>query len=426
SCTGLAGAACPDDVVADTDTVCRPSVGVCDADDFCPGVPGDPCGDDLKVDCSFVTDSSLCPFDVYPDKGVCVDDATGLPTAQFCDLADGDPGCDIGATCEESRDFRLLFPPDVQNWVAYKLVASNPGQYFYNLVVEGTPNTTVPVDISIAYPFVTQGAMPVHVYDAVDLAFDDDGCFLPPDTALASFSQIITIDDWVNGTTPNGGSTLDCDPICGPDGAGSCTFTVQVPLYDSGQSYVNVHLDYGLKGMDIDANVCDGTPDRYDRGTQDPDFGGWDALENTATDDGPLALSNCKTYEFEHVCVDCNDASPMGDQVTSLNEFKREAGALGFVQGLEQKAVPNAEVILYRNSTNEIIESATTDEDGYYITRYKHTGPPDNFTVILIDYGLNQVVRLHGNGWAEVNFDVHTGSVTGDWWKKNGSGGKRW
>jgi hypothetical protein len=202
---------------------------------------------------------------------------------------------------------------------------------------------------------------------------------------------------------------------------------VQVPLPDSGQAYVNVHMDYGLKGMSVDANVCDdGLADRYDRGTPDPDFGGWDALLETDTDDGPVSLANCKTYEFEHVCTaSCDDLTPMGDQVTSVNEFKRESGAFGFVQGNGQTAIADTEVILFRNSTNEIEENGFTDEDGYFVTRYKHTGPPENFTVVLVEYGLNQVVRLHGNGWAELNFDVQHGTVSGSWVNAPGPRGKR-
>jgi hypothetical protein len=188
-----------------------------------------------------------------------------------------------------------------------------------------------------------------------------------------------------------------------------------------------VHLDYGLKGMHVDANVCDdGLADRYDRGTLDPDFGGWDALQNTTTDDGPLALANCKTYEFQHVCTDsCADLTPMGDQVTSVNEFKRESGAFGFVQGLQQNAVAGAQLILFRNSTNEIQESDFTDEDGYYVTQYKHTGPPERFTLIAVEYGLSQEFTLRGNGWAEVNFDVYDQSVSGSWVPAEKQRGKR-
>jgi hypothetical protein len=392
----VADAACPDDAFEDDTYVCRPSVGVCDADDYCPGTPGDPCGDDLKLDCSFVTDSSLCPFDMYPDES-----------------CTGDP---------ESREFRLTFPPDVQNWVAYKLVASNPGQYFYNLVVEGTPYTTVPVDISIAYPFVTQGAMPVHVYDALELAFDPDGCFLPPEMALAAFDQQITIDDYVDGTKPGGGYTLDCgdeigDPICGPDGAGACTFTVQVPLPDSGQSYVNVHLDYGLKGKDVDANPCgDATADRYDRGNPDL-LGGWHALQNTITNDGPLALSNCKTYEFEHVCTaSCDDLTPMGDQVASVNAFKRIRGAFGtcLVSSNGSPCAEGTPLELILTSTGELVQTGETDQDGFYGIEYKHTGPPTLHTVKLRGgHGLSQVVELRANGWAEVNFYVATAKPKG-------------
>jgi hypothetical protein len=105
----------------------------------------------------------------------------------------------------------------------------------------------------------------------------------------------------------------------------------------------------------------------------------------------------------------------MGDQVTSLNEFKRESGAFGFVQGVQQNAVAGVQLILFRKSTNEIMEVDVTDDDGYYVTHYKHTGPPEKFTLVAMQHGLSQEFELHGNGRAEVNFDLNSQSVSGTW-----------
>jgi hypothetical protein len=433
SCTGVADATCPDDVVASPTTICRPSVGVCDADDSCTGVPGEACPPDGKEPCAFVTDSSLCPFDVNPNKGSCVD-ADGNLTGEPCDPLDGDPGCNVGETCEQTGQFRLVFTPSPRDtWPAYKLNASNPGQYFYNLIVDGSPGDTVTIDVDIPYPFVTQGAMPVHVYDAIDVVFDQDGCFVPME-ALQTFGQQIVIEDYIGGTM---GGTLVCDQVgCGLDGAGICSFGVDVLIPDSGQAYVNVHLDYGLKGVNLDANdgtvvnpnqtVCDGSADRYDReALPDPDFGGWDALENTLTDDGPLALSNCKPYDFSHECLACSDPSVFGDQVESLNEFKRIAGGFGRVHRSNNgSGVEGAHVMLHRLSTDEIVQMGTTDEDGAYLLSYKHTGAPELYLVILTNPQMDQLVQLKGNGWAEVNFDVHTGVIDAAW-AETGGGRRR-
>ena len=75
-----------------------------------------------------VTDSALCQFDV--------DSALA------------------------GNQFRLLFTPDISALPAYKLNASNPGQFFDNLFWVGEPGSTHVFTIVMPYPFVTQGATP--------------------------------------------------------------------------------------------------------------------------------------------------------------------------------------------------------------------------------------------------------------------------
>src|SRR5262249_36953969 len=80
---------------------------------------------------SLVTDTQLCTFD----------DDTSAPGKQF----------------------RLIFTPDVNAPSTYKLNSSNPGQYYYNAFFnDGTSPSTI--HLTIPYPFVTQGATPIHVY----------------------------------------------------------------------------------------------------------------------------------------------------------------------------------------------------------------------------------------------------------------------
>jgi hypothetical protein len=399
-------------------------VGVCDAAESCTGLAGAACPADAREPCAVVTDSQLCPFDVNPNKGECVD-SSGVPIpGAYCDPLDGNPGCATG-TCEQSGQFRLVFTPSPKDgWPAYKLNASNPGQTFYNLIVEGDPGPAT-VQVNIPYPYVTMGAMPVHVYDAMEVAFDEDGCFVPQE-ALQAFDQQIAIGDYIGGVTPGGGSTLSCGQVgCGLDGEGSCSFEVDVVIPESGQAYVNVHLDYGLEGVAVDANdgtlvnagatACNGLPDRYDQGTPNAVFGGWDALLNNATNDGPLALSNCKSYGFSHECLaDCTGDD--ADTVQSLNEFKKIAGAFGQVQSSASgSGIAGTTVRLRRLSTGQIVQLGVTDEDGSYILVYKHTGSPENYRVEFVDFGLDKQVQFKGNGWAEVSLDAFTGSITGEW-----------
>jgi hypothetical protein len=357
-----------------------------------------------------VTDSSLCPFDVS-------------------ELA-----------CEETgRQFRTVLTPSPRDgWPAYKLNSSNPGQYFYNAIVEGDPfstsNTTIPVTVNLAYPFVTQGATPVHVYDATALSFDPDGCFVPDVAEQSIGLHQVAIEDYIGGRLD---SALDCTDVgCGFNGVGTCTFVVDVKIPDSGQAYLNVHMDYGLKGASVDANdgvvragtVCDGEGDRYDLGALDPVFGGWDALHNVDTDTdnppvyGELALENCKSYDFSH-----DDGTDVfEDQVQSLNIFKRIKGVYGPVfESATESGVSAAWIEVFRVSTGELVASGVSDEDGYYAIPYKHTGKRAQYDVVLNGGEITQRVQLKANGWAEVSFDVSTGTSTGFFTKSGGDGSGR-
>jgi hypothetical protein len=199
-----------------------------------------------------------------------------------------------------------------------------------------------------------------------------------------------------------------------------------------------MHLDYGLKGASVDANdgtvatvgdtFCDGAGDRYDAGSMDPDFGGWNALMNTETDDGEVAVSNCKSYDFSHECTsdECVDPSLFGDQVTSLNEFKRIAGGYGRVHWSDDgSGAEGANIMLYNNSTGEVVQTGTTDMEGFYTLTYKHTGKKSVYTVILVEAGMQQLVELKGNGWAEVDFDLFTETSTATWAGEGQGGGGR-
>jgi hypothetical protein len=217
---------------------------------------------------------------------------------------------------------------------------------------------------------------------------------------------------------------------------GTCTFVVDVKIPDSGQAYLNVHMDYGLKGASVDANdgvvrsgtVCDGEGDRYDLGALDPVFGGWDALHNVDTDTdnppvyGELALENCKSYDFSH-----DDGTDVfEDQVQSLNIFKRIKGVYGPVFESEtESGVSNAWIEVFLVSTGELVAIGVSDEDGYYALPYKHTGKRAQYDVVLNGGEITQRVQLKANGWAEVSFDVSTGTSEGYFTSNSGDGGGR-
>jgi hypothetical protein len=453
-CTGIAGAACPSDTVTAAETPCRASgTGdlTCDPGENCTGVAdkacppdfltavGTPCADLTatactdpdscdgegiclanNLACGLLTDSSLCPFDFSSEKGICVD-SNGDPTEEACDFLDGDPACSAGSTCEQIGQFRVVFTPDGKIWPGFKLNASNPGQFFYNLFYESTPGGTATLTVTVAYPFVTQGATPVHVYDGASIAAGDLGCFVPQQEALKTSNIQIAIEDYIDATYDG---VLMCDPpVCGPDGSGACSFQIEdVPIPPSGIVYANLHLDYGVKGSQLDVNPCDdGLTDRYDRGPLDPIFGGFDALVDTPNPDlpeandgeGRLAIANFTTYAFSHT----DDTTPLFvDVIQNLNMFKRISGVYGITMASDiGAAVPGAGVELVRVSTGELVGSGVTDEDGFYTITYKHKGKREMYDVTLNgDHDITQRIELKANGWAEVNFDVFTGTSTGE------------
>ena len=61
------------------------------------------------------------------------------------------------------------------------------------------------------------------------------------------------------------------------------------------------------------------------------------------------------------------------------------------------------------------MKSGFTDADGSYILDHRHTGPAELYVVEFADFGLNQLIQLKGNGWAEVSLDASTGTINATW-----------
>lgn len=126
----------------------------------------------------------------------------------------------------DGQQFRLIFTQDPTVPNTYKLTASNPGQFYYNVFYIGTSDDPVSLMIKIPYPFVTQGAVPIHVYSGVSIV---DGCFLPSGDITSIFTidpKSIALEDYTNGYVE---------------------ITVSGSVPGSGLVYVTIHLDYGLK-----------------------------------------------------------------------------------------------------------------------------------------------------------------------------------
>src|SRR5262249_45285659 len=266
---------------------------------------------------SALTDSSLCTFDVDSDTA--------------------------------GNQFRLILTPDQNNQAVWKLNASNPGQFSYNTFCLGctTLNVTLP------YPFVTQGAVPIHVYSSVATTSTSGRTCYTPGTEIGNSSQMVTLASY--GMSPTFGSTYVL-PLSLPPGAGP--------------KFVTIHLDYGLKGE----TGCTKLNNNNDASCAAP----------TA-----IAIPNLQPYSF-------SDSIFGSLSVSSENVFKRDPGIGGLVQNASSNPVPNVKVDIY-DSSNTPITTVYTDQDGWYMWQYKYTGKAATFAVKLPSHGLQQNVTPKTN-----------------------------
>lgn len=232
--------------------------------------------------------------------------------------------------------------------------ASSPGQFFYNVFYVGEGGTSI--TITLPYPFVTQGAVPIHIYSSVaTTTVNGTRCFVPG-TEIGNSSQRVT--------------------LTGYTGMGSTqTVTVQLPPLPGGFAYINMHLDYGLK-------ITSGCT----RGAND-----------TAVCAGQ-SIVNGQGYSFS----DTNGGNPT---VYSENSFKKNPGVGGLVlKNGAGNPVPNVTVEIYQST--KLLGTVYTDQDGWYMWSYKYTGKAVTFTVKLPAHGLSQSGTLKSNGFLNVNFTV--------------------
>jgi uncharacterized repeat protein (TIGR01451 family) len=272
----------------------------------------------------FVTSSSLCTFDVDPDK--------------------------------EGSQFRLLYTPDNSNSV-YKLNASNPGQYYYNVLHYNDGNTGgSSLTMNIPYPFVTHGATPVHVYDSVSMTNSGGQTCLTPIGEVANQRDEITL------------ATYEL-----PEFGQQTPITVNnLPI---GLSYVNIHLDYGLKRTT-----------GYVKNTDN------DAIQTVT--DGP-DIPDCQEYIFTNGGV---------HKVESVNNFKKNPGVGGLLLNTFENPLPPGQTFKLRKSNGQQVGiNGVTDVDGWFFISYKHTGPQAVYTVEWVNNG-SKTVTLKSNAMAQVNF----------------------
>jgi len=267
---------------------------------------------------------------------------------------------DVDNDAKNGRQFKLIFTPDTAS--SWKLPGSNPGQFFYNVFNIGSFDT---VTITIPYPFVTQGAVPIHIYSSLDT--DASGNLIPGNDVTSQFNI---------GTLPSTVSSPNYD------GFGDTATVVITPKTSySGFAYIAVHLDYGLKKTT-----------GYAKDTSNNAVNPADYLDIWIANDYPYGFS---------VTGDVSDTQT----IRNMNVFKRDPGFGGLVTNSNSDPVKGVKVQIY-DPSGKLLATVYTDEDGWYMYQYKWTGKAATFTLKLPDYNLKQSVSLKANGFLVVNFTV--------------------
>ncbi len=285
---------------------------------------------------SAVTDGDLCAFDVDPS----------LPGQQF----------------------RLILTQNSSS--TYKLTASNPGQFYYNIFLIGTPGATATANILIPYPFITQGAVPIQVFSQAGSAA---GCFSPSNDVTSQFTITGPL------ATPSGARGIALGNYTGTFGT-MVTVTVSGSFPSSTLAYVMIHLDHGLKG------------------TSGYTEGG--ALGNDAVSPS-LTVADLGTYTFSISTGGVTDTQTIQNE----NVFKHDPGIAGLVLDSAGTPVKNTRVLIY-DSNNILIATVYTDQDGFFSYIFKYTGHPTTFTVRIPAYNIVQSITLKSNGFAWTNITV--------------------
>jgi hypothetical protein len=261
-----------------------------------------------------------------------------------------------------NNQWRLVFTPDVNQSNGYKLNASNPGQTFYNVFYTGAGNEDI--TITLPYPYVTQGATPIHVYSNVGVITSGGITCLTPSGELANENDQVILGSYVSQSF---GSTYQV--------------TVHVPAVSGGFAYINIHLDYGLKRT---TGYLKGGPS------------GNDAVDKTNT--AIVRVPDLQTYAF-------SDTAGGSYTVSTTNAFKKNPGigGKGSKTLTDDPVTPNTKVVV-TDANRKVVATVYTDEDGWYMWSFKYTGKATTFNVTMA--GITKSITLKSNGYVEVDFEV--------------------
>ncbi len=302
--------------------------------------------------------------------------------SQFCpSLVTSSSLCtfDMDADCKDA--FRLNFHQRTDAPSLWRIVSTNPGQFYYNFFVSGTPGADVNATATIPYPFVTHGAQPIHVYsDFIITGSKEAGYCLVPGTGLDGF----TITTAGGHTSTNGAAIIALGDYTSTTPQTTVTVSGgKIP--PSGTLAVTIHLDYALKKTNE-----------------------WSLVSNAAVGSGSLlgiTLNPCQEYEFSFTDGVIHDQQV----VHSVNAFKKNPGfGASVVLSADLGSTPVQGVKFEAwNSTGTIkIGQAFTGEDGSGLIPYKQKAKPEEYWIKVPAYQKAFKVTLKANGFGFGEFEV--------------------
>ncbi len=260
-----------------------------------------------------------------------------------------------------SNQLVLNLITDPKNPSAYRLVSTNPGQFYDNVFYTGSVGSQASLSIRIPFPFETQGAVPIQVSSNVVLV---NGCFQPSFDLTSQFSITSS-----GGHLSSSGSPVVLFTDYNPQQLGSTTTVFLTgPVPSTGLVYVTIHMDYGLRNQDFYKNNTGSSSGPFPVSCSNNPCAQW--TTNTA-----VIIGTPQTYLFSVAGSMSTTTSP-----ASVNNFKKDPGFAGVVTDLNGNPIVGATVNVY-DSNGKLVAAGTTDINGVYMISYKYTGSQTWFTI---------------------------------------------
>jgi hypothetical protein len=313
---------------------------------------------------------------------------------------------DVFASCSQltntelcpiaNDDIRLIYlqEPVGTNMNNYRLQASNPGQFYYNVFYTGGVGG-LPLTIDIPYPFVTNGANPIQIHNTTPPEISETpttGVTNPGDPACWDFGT-----PWTGCTitTDAGKTSVSGHPVIllsdySPQNIGDTQqVMVACDTVPPQGVYVSIHLDYGLKGT---SGWADLTPAET-------------TISNVINSALGVEIDDGEEYQFDF--SDINVVPVDWHAVSSFNQLKKNPGVAGMTLQTGTVTPVSGVQVKLKNSSNTVVGTAASHVDGFYQINYKHTGKAANFTVTVTlgVFSTSQTIQLKANGFVAVVFN---------------------